>query len=146
MNSITVLLGNILNIKSGNTVFARFLGGIQDTVDKQVGNNTGESDHSTQADFWNNMLRTLASIADWLLPVIMILIGMVGAIYAVVLGVRYSQAESDEKKNEAKKKMINALVGVLIAILIMLVMMIILKNASVIKAWIMGEPAPVTQQ
>jgi len=136
MNAVTTFLGNIIMRFNGGHF--NFLGaGIEDAVNKGYeGVDAGEG---TQTYFWKNMVSKLARIADWLLPTIMILLGMVAAIYAVVLGVKYSKAESDEQKNEAKKKLINGLIGIVVAILIMLIMMLVLNNATFIKNWIMGE-------
>lgn len=134
MNAITVFLGNMLMRYNNGGIFGFLGAGMEEAVTE---NYNGVETGSSHDAFWKNMVIKLARIADWLLPTIMILLGMVGAIYALVLGIRFSKAESDDKKNEAKKKLINALIGIIVAILVMLVMFLVLNNASFIKKWIM---------
>ena len=147
VNGITAFLGNVLYHFKGISPF-NYIAGLQDEVSDQYdnahynsGGEQGGNDEkiSTSKEFFKDMVTQLARIADWLIPVIMIIIGMAGSIYAIVLGVNYAKAESDEKKSEAKKKLINALLGVGIGLLIMLIFMLILKNAASIKNWILPE-------
>lgn len=144
MNSITAFLGNIL--KSG--VFG--LGGIEDQANTAlkdyIGEDLGQGDADSSRQFWKETITILARMADWLIPVIMIIIGMVGAIYFTVIGIKYAKADGEEQKNEAKKKLINAGIGVGISLLIMLVLLIILNNAQSIKDFIMQKSGNTTTQ
>ena len=141
MNTITAFLGNVLYRFKGANIF-NYIAGLEDDVESQY--SSGQVDMSESANnasskqFWKELVTTLAKIADWLIPVMMIIIGMAGSIYAIVLGVNYAKAESDEKKSEAKKKFLNALLGIGFGLLIMLIFMLILKNAGSINNWIMG--------
>ena len=135
MNSITAFLGNIL--KSG--VFG--LGGIEDQANSAFNGSAAheyvyETSSGSNNEFWKNTILILAKIADWLIPVIMVLIGMIGAIYFTVIGIRYAKAENEENKNEAKKKLVNAGIGVGIALIIMIVLLVVLANAGSIAQWI----------
>lgn len=138
MNSITAFLGNILK----NKVFA--IGGFEDQANsalKDYASSDGSAHmakESSSTEFWENVISILARMADWLIPVIMIITGMVGAIYFTVIGIRYAKAESEEQKNEAKKKLINAGIGVGIALIIMVVLLVVLSNAASIKDFVMG--------
>jgi cell division protein FtsW (lipid II flippase) len=73
---------------------------------------------------------------DQFLPVAMILLGLVGAVWVIVLGIQYGKAESDDVKTEAKKKLINTIVGVCIGLLIMIVLAVWLKNSEAIAQWL----------
>ena len=132
MNTITTFLGNIL--RSG--VFK--LGGFEDKVSGafESTNATGYKNGDTNRDFWVNVVTKLAKIADWLVPTIMIIIGMVGAVYMTVIGIKYAKAEGEEQKNESKKKLVNAGIGMGVALLIMIVLLVILSNADSIAAFV----------
>lgn len=135
MNSITAFLGNIL--KSG--VFK--LGGFEDQASDAFNGSAGHeyvygATSGSNKEFWKDAILILAKIADWLIPVIMIIIGMVGAIYFTVVGIRYAKAENEEHKNEAKKKLINAGIGVGISLLIMIALLLVLSNADAIANFV----------
>ena len=138
MNMVTTFLGNIL--KSG--VFG--LGGLEDQANNAFKEYLNDPDGAelsgtSSLEFWKETVIILARMADWLIPVIMIIIGMVGAIYFTVIGIRYAKADGEESKNEAKKKLINAGIGVGVALLIMIVLLVILNNAAEIKDFIMDD-------
>jgi len=137
MNSITAFLGNIL--KSG--VFG--LGGLEDQANSAFNGYMNDPDGAQVSEssmqFWQDTVVILARMADWLIPVIMIIIGMVGAIYFLVMGIKYSKADGEEERNESKKKLINAGIGVGVALLVMIVLLVILNNAPAIKDFIMDS-------
>lgn len=78
----------------------------------------------------------LVGILDALLIPIIIIVGMAGAIYAIVIGVQYSKAEGSEKRDEAKKKLINGLIGVVVALIILIAMKLFMNNVPEISKWI----------
>ena len=126
MNNLTVFLGNLVN---------RFLGDYSSDVDWGGSASKSEAGKAGESE-WMAMMKTLVKIVDQFLPVAMIMLGVVGAIWVIVLGVQYGKAESDEVKNEAKKKLINTLVGVCIGLLIMIVLTVWLKNSDAIADWL----------
>lgn len=79
-----------------------------------------------------NVLNTL------LIPVIIIL-GVAGMIYGIVLGVQYSKAETADKREELKKRLISAAIGIGIALVVLIVMKIFVKNAPSIFGWVQKE-------
>ena len=122
MNNLTVFLGNIIN---------RFLGNYSSDI-KDI---TGSEENSGQQE-WLSMVKTLVRIIDQFMPVVMIGLGVVGAIWIIVLSIQYGKAESEDVKTEAKKKLINTIVGVCIGLLIMIVLTVWLKNSEVIAEWL----------
>ena len=89
MNFLTVFLGGITS---------RFLGdpqapGAYETSPGGAAANNGKNDE------WMDVLRVLLRLIDQFLPVAMILLGLVGAIYVIVLGVKYAKTESSDDKN-----------------------------------------------
>ena len=125
MMHFSMFLGKVLN---------RFLGDYSSDFNNQVGDT---NDYNTTADNeWIDMLKTLVTIIDQFMPAIMIGVGLVGAIYVIILSVKYAKAENDDEKNEAKKKLINTVIGVVIGLLIMVVLSVWLKNSNAIAKWL----------
>ena len=83
-----------------------------------------------------NILKPIFSILEWLLPVIMIVLGIAGIVFAIVLGVNYAKAENAEQKDEAKKRLIGAVVGILITIIALVLIFVFIKNAYNIFGWV----------
>ena len=119
MNFIVTFLGKCSN---------RFLGSMENDVSNVSGNSKNND--------WLDILKVLVRLIDQFLPVAMILLGLVGSIYAIVVGVRYAKSENEEQRNEAKKKLINAAIGILIGLVIMITMWVFLKNSSAIATWL----------
>lgn len=121
MNFMNALMTKMLN----------FLGGYSDAVDGIEGN--GKNDELL------DMVKTLVKIIDQFLPVAIILVGMVGAIYCIVMGVKYAKSESSEEKDAVKKKLINAAIGIVIGLIIMISLTVFLKNATVVESWLKDQ-------
>ncbi len=81
------------------------------------------------------ILNVLNSI---LIPVIVIL-GVAGMIYGIVLGVQYSKAETADKREELKKRLISAVIGIGIALVVLIVMKVLIQNAGKIFGWVEDE-------
>lgn len=91
---------------------------------------------SKTPDFVKNIINPIFDVLGWLLPVIMILLGIAGTIFVIVLGVNYAKAESADQKDAAKKRLINVVIGVLVMILGILLVFIFIKNANTIFGWV----------
>jgi len=86
-----------------------------------------------------NILAPIFTILDWLLPVIMIVLGIAGIIFAIVLGVNYAKAENADEKDAAKKRLINAVVGIVITIVAIALIFVFIKNVHLIFGWNISE-------
>ena len=95
------------------------------------------------SDFYQSVFDPVVQILDAMLVPILILIGTAGSIYAIILGVNFSKAESSDKREEAKKRMINAIIGLVVTILLLILLKLFTANADAIAAWIssFGTPA-----
>lgn len=113
------------------TKMVNFLGGYSDAIDGIKGTDDDKE--------WIEMMKTLVKIIDQFLPVAIILVGMVGAIYCIVMGVKYAKSESSEEKDAVKKKLINAAIGIVIGLIIMIALTVFLKNATAVKEWIESQ-------
>ena len=86
--------------------------------------------------FFDKILGPIVEILDSMLVPILIIIGTVGSIYAIILGVNFSKAESADKREEAKKRMINAIIGLVVTIILLILLKIFTANAQAIADWI----------
>ena len=96
---------------------------------------SGESGVSTVYD---KDFAPIIKILDAMLWPILILVGTAGSIYAIVLGVNFSKAESADKREEAKKRMINAIIGLVVTIILLILLKLFTANAETIANWING--------
>ena len=87
-------------------------------------------------DFYASVFKPVVDILDAMLVPILILIGTAGSIYAIILGVNFSKAESSDKREEAKKRMINAIIGLVVTILLLILLKLFTANAQAIADWI----------
>lgn len=88
------------------------------------------------SDFYQSVFDPVVQILDAMLVPILILIGTAGSIYAIILGVNFSKAESSDKREEAKKRMINAIIGLVVTILLLILLKLFTANADAIATWI----------
>lgn len=120
---LQLLLANIMN---------RFLG-----VDGDKASSLAPDD-----DKWGNapgwvkeMIKPIFTILEWLLPVIMILLGIAGVVYVIILSVKFAKAENADEKDAAKKQLINVAVALIIMLVALIIVFIFIKNASAIFNW-----------
>ena len=66
------------------------------------------------------------NIINIVLPVALGVVLLVGTVYAIILGVRYSKAEDADKREEAKKHLVGAIVGFLITLVLIAVVYAVL--------------------
>lgn len=88
--------------------------------------------------FFDRVMKPVVDILDGMLVPILILVGTAGSIYAIVLGVNFSKAESADKREEAKKRMINAIIGLVVTIVLLILLKLFTANAQAIADWING--------
>ena len=100
---------------------------------------SGSSSGITNATgFFDRVMKPVVDILDGMLVPILILVGTAGSIYAIVLGVNFSKAESADKREEAKKRMINAIIGLVVTIVLLILLKLFTANAQAIADWING--------
>ncbi len=110
------------------SVMTRFMGAWYDDV-----NNIDESKMPT----WiKNIIVPILKVLDQLLIPVIIILGVAGAIYGIVLGVQFSKAETADKRDETKKRLINAVIGVVIMLVALIGMKIFVANAGTIFGWV----------
>ena len=105
-----------------------FIGGMN-----MLGEDTGITNPQS---FYKRVFEPVVEILDAMLVPILILVGTAGSIYAIILGVNFSKAESADKREEAKKRMINAIIGLVVTILLLILLKLFTANAEAIATWI----------
>ena len=81
------------------------------------------------------ILEVFANLLDEFLLPFVIAIGVLGAVYGLYLGVNYSRAEGDARK-EAQKRIINFIIG-LVALIVLIIMLVIYsQKADAFIEWI----------
>lgn len=83
-----------------------------------------------------NIIVPILKVLDQLLVPVIIILGVAGAIYGIVLGVQFSKAETADKRDETKKRLINAVIGVVIMLVALIGMKIFVANAGTIFGWV----------
>ena len=73
-------------------------------------------------------------LEEFLLPFI-VAIGVLGAVYGLYLGINYSRAEGDAKK-EAQKRIINFIIGLVAVIVLIILLEVYSANAAEFIDWI----------
>ena len=89
--------------------------------------------------WYENIVKPIADALSVILGPMLILLGSAGAIYAIVLGVNLSRAESSDKREEAKKRLINFVIGIAAAIILLVLLKLVVENITSILAWVTPE-------
>ena len=104
----------------------------------EAGSSTTISGDSGVSTVYDRVFAPIIDILDAMLWPVLILVGTAGSIYAIVLGVNFSKAESADKREEAKKRMINAIIGLVVTIILLILLKLFTANAQTIAGWING--------
>ena len=91
--------------------------------------------------FYYKSIRPVVNIINELLLPIIIVLGALGGVYAIILAVKYSQAESGDKRGEVKKQMINGVIGIVVMLIVLILMKLLTHYADDIAHWIIGDAA-----
>ena len=102
----------------------------------------GDTNIDDAQSFYDRVFAPVVDILDAMLVPILILVGTAGSIYAIVLGVNFSKAESADKREEAKKRMINAIIGLVVTVLLLILLKLFTANAQAIADWINSFSTP----
>jgi heme O synthase-like polyprenyltransferase len=83
----------------------------------------------------NSIVQPVLDICKTLVPIMLSIVGAVGALWCILLGVKYAKADDPQEHEKAKKGLINAIIG-LVLIFILLIMLNI--GTSVLTEWWSG--------
>ena len=127
---LQLMLANVINRFMGNNLTGGS-GGTTTTITTD--------DYGNAPGWVKEMIQPIFDILGWLLPVIMILLGVAGVIYIIIVGVQYAKSENADEKDAAKKKLINIAVALIIMLVALIVVFIFIKNAPAIFNWTAQE-------
>ena len=83
----------------------------------------------------NTIIQPVLDICKTLVPIMLSIVGAVGALWCILLGVKYAKADDPQEHEKAKKGLINAIIG-FVLIFILLIMLKI--GTSVLTEWWSG--------
>ena len=70
----------------------------------------------------NSIVQPVLEMCRALVPVMLAVVGAVGALWCILLGVKYAKADDPQEHEKAKKGLINAVVG-FVLIFVLLIML-----------------------
>ena len=82
-----------------------------------------------------SIIQPVLDICDSLVPIMLLIVGAVGALWCILLGVKYAKADDPQEHEKAKKGLVNAIVG-FVLIFVLLIMLKI--GTGVLTEWWRG--------
>jgi cell division protein FtsW (lipid II flippase) len=82
-----------------------------------------------------SIIQPVLQLCNSLVPIMLLIVGAVGALWCILLGVKYAKADDPQEHEKAKKGLVNAIVG-FVLIFILLIMLNI--GTSVLTEWWSG--------
>ena len=78
------------------------------------------------------IIQPVLDICNTLVPIMLAVVGAVGALWCILLGVKYAKADDPQEHEKAKKGLVNAIVG-FVLIFVLLIMLNI--GTNVLTNW-----------
>ena len=88
------------------------------------------------ADTFDNVVNPVVSLIDSLLNPLLAVVGAVGALYAVLLGVKFAKAEEPQDREKAKQHLKNAVIGFILIFVLILGIKLLMP---VMKDWVNAQ-------
>ena len=82
-----------------------------------------------------SIIQPVLQLCNSLVPIMLLIVGAVGAPWCILLGVKYAKADDPQEHEKAKKGLVNAIVG-FVLIFILLIMLNI--GTNVLTEWWSG--------
>lgn len=78
------------------------------------------------------IIQPVLDICQSLVPIMLLVVGAVGALWCILLGVKYAKADDPQEHEKAKKGLVNAIIG-FVLIFVLLIMMNI--GTTILTEW-----------
>lgn len=85
-----------------------------------------------------SIIQPVLEVCNTLVPIMLAVVGAVGALWCILLGVKYAKADDPQEHEKAKKGLVNAIVG-FVLIFVLLIMLNI--GVEVLTDWWEGYDA-----
>jgi len=79
-----------------------------------------------------SIIQPVLDLCNSLVPILLLVVGAIGALWCILLGVKYAKADDPQEHEKAKKGLVNAIVG-FVLIFILLIMLNI--GTNVLTEW-----------
>ena len=79
-----------------------------------------------------SVVQPVLTLCNTLVPILLTVVGAVGALWCILLGVKYAKADDPQEHEKAKKGLVNAIVG-FVLIFVLLIMLNI--GTNVLTEW-----------
>ena len=83
----------------------------------------------------NSIIQPVVTLCGQLVPILLAVVGAVGALWCILLGVKSARADDPQEHEKAKKGLVNAIVG-FVLIFVLLIMLNI--GTGVLTEWWAG--------
>lgn len=83
----------------------------------------------------NSIIMPVLELCNTIVPIMLAVVGAVGALWCILLGVKYAKADDPQEHEKAKKGLINAIIG-FVLIFVLLIMLNI--GTDVLTEWWSG--------
>ena len=80
----------------------------------------------------NSIIQPILTLCQTLVPIMLAVVGAVGALWCILLGVKYAKADDPQEHEKAKKGLVNAIIG-FVLIFVLLIMLNI--GTNVLTNW-----------
>lgn len=77
---------------------------------------------------FNEVVAPIVSLLNSLMGPLLMVVGALGAIYCVILGVKYAKAEEPQDREKAKGSLVNAVVGFVLIFVLILGLNLLMPN------------------
>ena len=88
---------------------------------------------SISVDEINKIISPIIEICDVLVPVLLSVVGAVGALYCILLGLKYAKADDPQEHEKAKNGLKNAIIGF---VLIFILLIMLKVGINVFSEWL----------
>ncbi len=78
------------------------------------------------------IVKPILDICNVLVPVLLTVVGAIGAIYCILLGIKYARADEPQEHDKAKKALKNAIIGF---VLIFVLLAMLQVGLAVFEPW-----------
>ena len=83
----------------------------------------------------NTIIQPILELCKTLVPTLLAVVGAVGALWCILLGVKYAKADDPQEHEKAKKGLVNAIVGF---VLIFVLLIMLNLGTTVLVDWWSG--------